>query len=338
MGPAVVRARRRRQLVAVTLGLSMVPGPAVPEARAQAGPLPNPVAGKSLWVERDSDARRQAETWKRTRPQDAALMERLAEQPVAKWWGDWARDIQREVSSAVAKITASGSLPVFVAYNIPGRDCGQYSKGGAGGAAAYRRWIGDFARGLAGRSALVILEPDALAQLDCLPAAAQQERVGLIREAVGQLKRQRAHVYIDAGHPNWKSAPVMAERLRAAGVDAADGFALNVSNHISTERNIAYGEQVSKLLGGKHFIVDTSRSGHPGDGDRGWCNPRGVAIGRTPTTNTGHPLVDAYLWIKVPGESDGECGGGPAAGKWWAEYALELSRAASTLARTLGGS
>ena len=34
------------------------------------------------------------------------------------------------------------------------------------------------------------------------------------------------------------------------------------------------------------------------------------------------------LWIKTPGESDGECHGGPAAGAWWPTYALGLARRA----------
>ncbi|MFI2791482.1 glycoside hydrolase family 6 protein, partial [Kitasatospora sp. NPDC018614] len=45
-----------------------------------------------------------------------------------------------------------------------------------------------------------------------------------------------------------------------------------------------------------------------------------------PTTRTADPLVDAYLWIKRPGESDGTCKGGPKAGQWWETYALELAR------------
>ena len=58
---------------------------------------------------------------------------------------------------------------------------------------------------------------------------------------------------------------------------------------------------------------------------------RGQALGHAPTTDTGHPLVDAFLWVKVPGQSDGTCNGGPRAGAWWADYALELSKAAEVL-------
>ncbi len=293
----------------------------------------NPLAGKRLYVDPNSNAKRQAETLRRSRPQDAALVAEIANKPVAKWMGGWVSDIAREVDNAVGTITRAGSVPVFVAYNIPGRDCGQYSAGGARGSDAYREWISSFARGIRGRHTIVILEPDGLAGMDCLTPALQRERLTLITYAVSTLTEQRASVYIDAGHARWHTPEVMADRLRRANIDQASGFSLNVSNYIPDAANIAYGERVSRLLGGKHFIIDTSRNGLGTTTD--WCNPRGQALGVVPTTNTGHPLVDAFLWVKQPGESDGTCKGGPAAGSWWTEIAVELSRAASTLARTV---
>ena len=34
--------------------------------------------------------------------------------------------------------------------------------------------------------------------------------------------------------------------------------------------------------------------------------------------------LDAYLWLKVPGESDGSCNGAPVAGAFWEKAAIEL--------------
>lgn len=293
----------------------------------------NPFAGKRLYVDPNSAAARQAETLRRSRPQDAALVAQIAHQPVAHWLGGWVSNIGNEVQSAVATITGAGALPVFVAYNIPNRDCGSYSAGGANGGDAYRKWIRDFARGLNGRPSIVVLEPDALAGMDCLNADGRAARVALLRDAVTVLKAQRASVYIDAGNAKWKSPEQMADRLKAADIAEADGFSLNVSNYIANDLNIAYGEKLSKLVGGKHFIVDTSRNGRGSTTD--WCNPHGQALGVTPTTTTGHPLIDAFLWIKQPGESDGTCNGGPQAGSWWTDIAVELSRAATALGRTI---
>ena len=254
------------------------------------------------------------------------MLDRIANQPVAKWLGGWVTDIQREVGNAVKTITGTGALPVFVAYNIPQRDCGSYSAGGASGAEAYRKWIAGFAAGLQGKQSIVILEPDALPGMDCLDAAGKASRLALIRDAVRTLKANGALVYIDAGHASWQSAETMAARLNQVDIAAADGFSLNVSNYQSNAANIAYGEKLSRLVGGKHFLIDTSRNGAGSAGDSQWCNPAGRALGERPTANTGAPLADAFLWVKTPGESDGTCNGGPSAGSWWPEYALSLTR------------
>jgi cellulose 1,4-beta-cellobiosidase len=56
-----------------------------------------------------------------------------------------------------------------------------------------------------------------------------------------------------------------------------------------------------------HFIVDTGRNGRP-EGRTScsnWCNPRDNGIGRVPMTTTFHERIDAFYWLKTPGESDG---------------------------------
>jgi endoglucanase len=110
-------------------------------------------------------------------------------------------------------------------------------------------------------------------------------------------------------------------------VGRAQGFSLNVSNFNATSDEVAYGESISARIGGKHFVIDTSRNGNGSDGQS--CNPPGRALGTPPTAATGYPLVDAFLWIKIPGESDGPCQGGPPAGTWWPAYALELAEDAA---------
>lgn len=295
----------------------------------------NPLRGKRLYVNPVSDARKQADQWARSRPADAARMRRIADQPQAIWVGDWMRDVRAEVGAMANSASRAGSVPVFVAYNIPYRDCGLHSAGGARGADAYRRWAISFAQGINRRSAVVIVEPDGLPLVDCLPLRLQDERYVLIREAVDVLKKAGATVYIDAGNANWKRPGEMAERLTKAGIGIADGFSLNVSNFHATSVNVAYGEQLSRLVGGKHFVIDTSRNGRGSAVEANWCNARNQALGTLPTTQTGHPLIDAFLWVKTPGQSDGPCNGGPRAGEWWADYALELSKAAEVLSSVI---
>jgi len=285
-----------------------------------------------MWVDPGAPAKKQADEWARSRSDDAARMRSMASQPQAVWLGDWNRDVRNDIDGFLSR--ADGGLIVFVVYNIPYRDCGLYSRGGAGSGDGYRRWVLELARGIRHRPAVFILEPDAVAGGDCLPLRLRDERNVLLREAVDVLKKAGAAVYIDAGHASWKSAPEMAARLKAVGIEMADGFSLNVSNFQSTAATTSYGNTLSRLVGGAHYVVDTSRNGAGVTGQREWCNPPGMALGPYPTAETRVPLADAFLWIKIPGQSDGTCNGGPRAGQWWPDYALGLAKAAETLRGT----
>ena len=294
------------------------------------GTTANPFAGAKWFIDPNSNAHRQADAWRLSRPADAAQMDKIAGQPQADWFGDWSGDIQSAVSNRVTQVTAAGALPVLVAYDIPLRDCGSYSSGGASSPNAYKAWIRSFAAGIGSRHAVVVLEPDALAGMGCLSQADQQTRLALLSDAVSVLAAQPGvATYIDAGNSGWQTASTMASRLQSAGVARARGFSLNVSNFLTTASQLTYGDQLSSLIGGKHFIVDTSRNGLGPTSDSQWCNPSGRALGSRATASTGDALADAFFWIKRPGESDGTCNGGPAAGSWWADYALGLAQRAA---------
>ena len=295
---------------------------------AETPPAPeNPLVALPFWVDPYSNASKQADAWRSTRPEDAALMDRIASQSQADWFGDWNRDIETAVRDRVSQIAGAGALAVLVAYNIPVRDCSGYSGGGASSPDAYRAWIRAFAAGIGDRSAAVVLEPDALALMDCLTAEQRTTRLALLRDAVQVLEAQpNVAVYLDAGHAAWHAPATIGARLRDAGIDAARGFAINTSNFQTTAAGLSYGDAVSAEVGGKPYVIDTSRNGLGPTSDNQWCNPPGRALGNNPTPFTGHPLADAFLWVKRPGESDGTCNGGPSAGSWWADYALELAR------------
>lgn len=252
-------------------------------------------------------------------------MQKLASGAESRWFGGWNSNIQSDVNNYVTDAYNHGANPVLVAYNIPQRDCGGYSAGGAGSPDAYRSWITAFANGIGSRTAAVVLEPDALPGMDCLSSADQQTRLSLMNYAVDTFKSKGGiKVYIDAGGPNWQSPATMATRLTQAGIAKADGFSSDVSGFDALNLVTQYGTSLSQLLGGKHFVIDTSRDGNGSNGQ--WCNPSGRALGMKPTTSTGNPIIDAYLWIKVPGESDGSCNGGPSAGTFWDAYALDLAK------------
>ncbi|MFF5715936.1 glycoside hydrolase family 6 protein [Streptomyces buecherae] len=292
-----------------------------------------PASVVPYWVNPRGNAARQLAAYRAgDRAEEADLIERIARQPVAEWIG--VEDPRGRARGFTEAAVAAGREALLVLYNIPHRDCGQYSKGGAPDGDAYRRWLGQVIAGIGDRPATVILEPDALPHVEdgCTPRKFHEERFALLAEAVHRLRGlPRTKVYLDAGNPHWITDPRrMAGPLRRAGIDAADGFALNIANYQTTRENTEYGKKLSDLVGGKHFVIDTSRNGRgpaPGaDDPQAWCNPGQRALGEPPTTHTGDERVDAYLWVKRPGESDGTCKGGPRAGAWWPEYALELAR------------
>ncbi len=288
----------------------------------------NPLAGEELWTnpaspaavaQRSLDAEGDAA--------GAEQVSRIAAVPTATWLGgeDETRARAREVTTAAAD---EGELPVLVAYHLPERDCGQYSAGGAASAQEYREWTRELVAGIGERPAVVILEPDAIAHaLDgCQGSPAATERYPLLEEAVeAYAQAPNAWVYLDAGNAGWiADTGALAQALTRSGVGEAAGFALNVSNFEPTEASYRYGAAVSEELGGDtHFVIDTSRNG--GSVEAGdWCNPVGARLGEEPTTQTDRALLDALLWVKQPGDSDGECRGGPPAGQWWPEYAQTL--------------
>ena len=287
----------------------------------------NPLAGRPFYVDPISSAMLAA----KNNPSSPELST-IANTP-ASFWLDEAFPAGR-ATATVARFAgaaqAAGAMPVFTLYAIPYRDCGSYMAGGFGSADAYRGWIDAVAAGLGSMPAAIVLEPDALAMAGCLSPDQQQERFGLISYAVDALTRDPAAVvYVDAGHSRWTPADVMADRLKQAGVERARGFSLNTANFYTTEEEIGYGEAISGMTGGAHYVIDTSRNGAgPATGVAlDWCNPPGRALGAAPTTATAGAHAGAYLWVKRPGESDGSCNAGDApGGRFVNEIAIDLVR------------
>ena len=304
-----------------------------------AGPVPAVVAPppSPYFVDPQSPAARQQREWvAQGRVDEARLMGRIAAQPLPDWLTQPTGSVGPEVAGFVGRAAAARQRPLLVAYYVPGRDCGSYSGGGADDGADYRAWIREFAAALAGRGATIVLEPDAVAHqvAGCGQVA---DRPALLADAIAVLKGSGpVTVYLDAGNPGFiTDTDALAAALRRSGVAQADGFSLNVANFYPTPQVLDYGHRLSAALDGKHFVVDTGRNGHgrPAgdtiDGGPVYCNPPGRSLGRAPTTQTGDPAVDAFLWVKRVGESDGACRPGePTAGRWWPAYALGLAAGA----------
>jgi len=295
---------------------------------APANSTSNPLAGVTFYNNPNSTANVAAAAAAESDPgaADTATLESLAEQPSAIWLLPEkfpADTVEADVAAIADAAADAGQMPVFVIYGIPDRDCKQYSAGGLP-PGEYEAWVSSIASALTTRPSVVIVEPDALALAQ--ECGNVEERVSQIKQDVATLSGTIATVYLDAGHSDWLKPAVVAELLNQVGVQNVRGFATNVSNYNDSAAEQAFGEAVSALTNGAHFIVDTSRNGVGSNGD--WCNPPGRALGTTPEVTTDNGLRDANLWIKEPGESDGTCNNGPKAGEWWEERALQLAEAA----------
>ncbi len=225
---------------------------------------------------------------------DAARITALVATPQAVWF---ASGTPAEAESAVKKTMAvaalTRSVPVLAVYNLPYRDCAQYSSGGALDRAAYEAWIDGFADGIGRGKAIVILEPDSLGLIPyntsiygaeewCkptvsdefgntvpAPGASPEERYAALHYAVDRIleKAPAASIYLDASHSAWLGVGEAAHRLYRAGfrdgVQRVQGFYLNVSNYRATEELTQFGTWVSMCLA----------AGTPGVGPEWMQNP-----------------------------------------------------------------
>ncbi|GLJ79554.1 glycoside hydrolase family 6 protein [Microbacterium imperiale] len=262
---------------------------------------------------------------------ELAAAEYLAAQPTAYWLTpeqDPIGSVGPRILDIAQEARESDAALAVVVYGLPGRDCGNHSAGGLD-EADYETWttqIGNALRSVRDVKKVVVVEPDSLALAPQCGNVA--ERVEQLRGAIGRLTGTDTWVYVDGGHSNWLGPDAMADLVRQVVGPGVRGFATNVSNFNHTYDEFAYAHELSERLNGLHALVDTSRNGAGAPADGEWCNPPGRTVG-DPSGTYGDDVVDTNLWIKPPGESDGPCNGGPAAGVWWPAGAVDLTRDAT---------
>ncbi len=163
-----------------------------------------------------------------------------------------------QVQTVLDGAAGQRAVPIMVLYNIPGRDCGSYSAGGAENTADYETWIDAIAQKLGNSKAVFILEPDALGNLpsDCgYPAGVDatqltKDRYTQINYAVQTLEANGPNslVYLDAGNSAWHAVGDMATRLMTAGLPKAQGFFSNVSNYRDSAYEAKFDTWVSECI------------------------------------------------------------------------------------------
>ncbi|MDG4798642.1 glycoside hydrolase family 6 protein [Micromonospora sp. WMMD1082] len=293
-------------------------------------PTPASAADSAFYVDPETNAAR----WVAANPNDpraAVIRDRIANVPQGRWFTTTnTSTVRSEVNALVTAAAAAGKVPILVVYNIPNRDCSNHSAGGAPNHPTYRQWVDQVAAGLAGRPATIILEPDVLPIMtNCMDASQQAETRASMAYAGKALKAgsSAARVYYDIGHGGWLSPGEAASRLTAADIaNSADGIAVNVSNYRRTADEVGYAKSIIAATGisSLRAVVDTSRNGNGPAGSE-WCDPPGRAIGTPSTTATGDSAIDAFLWVKLPGEADGCIA---AAGEFVPQAAYDLAIAA----------
>ncbi|WP_169739870.1 glycoside hydrolase family 6 protein [Actinospica robiniae] len=309
-----IPGRRARLLAgAVLLAAAVGVTAAVSQSSACAATIPEQTGALSAGTHFYLDPHSAVAYWDANNansPYEPAINARIGAVPAAVWFTTYDPDrITARVSSVTSAATAQGAVPVLVLYAIPEVNCTKNAVGAAPNVADYESWATAFAAGLGGHKVIVIVEPDGLASQTCLNSQEASQRDAAIAFA-GRAVHQAdaaARVYFDAGNSAWNPASVQAKRLQAADVvGSADGIFSNVSNFRSTADEVAYDKRILADLGNPsslHIVIDTSRNGN-GPGNT-WCDPSGRALGHLPTVDTGSSVVDAYLWIKDPGQADG---------------------------------
>lgn len=199
----------------------------------------------------------------------------------------------------------------------------------------YQNWITQLAHGIGNFRVVLYLEEDSLMETHCLTHEQLQVRLqDELAYAVNALSQDpHALIYMDAGAPDgWLTAREMARDLKEADVAQAAGFYVNATHYDWLTTDIHYGQEIARLTGGQHFIVQSDDSGRgplvPSDrkdsGNESLCNPSGRGAGPL-SWDTDYEYLDGLLWFNDPGNSGGACGAGdPGTGKFWPAYAIGL--------------
>jgi endoglucanase len=329
------------------------PAPAVPpgiDPRGVDPSSPNPLLGLRWFVDRMEPAYTQWREWRRAgETVRASTIWRLARQPRFRWFGRFTKPrMTKKVRRFLDRVQCDqpGTVPQMAVLRAESTKCGpNYLGGGAREDARTRKWYRKFASAIGSARVVIGFEVDSLGTIDCLARRRRDDRLELLRYGVDILSQlPNATIYLEAGASDWEPAKRTAKKLRIIGIDKVRGFMVNVTHHDWTRANIEYGLEVSRLVGGKPFVVSTAYNGRGPVHyrrwiDRGrhrwrrinvWCHPGMRGLGPDPTTLTANPKVDAYLWISRPGYSAGSCNGGPLpVGTWWLHRALMYARYAT---------
>ena len=301
----------------------------------------NVIAGTKLFVDPNSDAAQAAKHYAHSKPQWSHLLGELAAEPGAHRFYMWNMhgNIAGQVSHYLqdTQIEEPGTTVMLSTYNLVHDHCGYTATPAI--EKRYDAWIQKVAQGIGNFHVIFFLEFDALITAPCLSHSQLKIREAELRSAVTALEAEpHTVVYLDAGAADAVHADKIARWLRASGVGLAQGFFLNSTHFDWTTHELYFGQQISRMLHGAHFVINTGGNGRGplvprkrvGHGNEVLCNPPGRGLGPLSLDNditqqTGYADDDGLLWFSNPGHSGGKCvPGAPATGVFWPARAVQL--------------
>jgi len=268
---------------------------------------PSPIAGAPLYVDafEQPTARASRAALADGRTGEAATLRKMARHSIFRWIGKTDENPERAARNFLTKKVLAeqpGSVPGITVLNHVGERCGGgYDAGGSADAGRYRRWIDRFAAGVGGHRVIIAFEPDSLGTLTCMTPRGRRARLRNMRYGIDRLSRlPNATIYIEATASDWRPAREVARYLRFVGVSKVRGFMLNATHQDLTSRNVRYGQRLSRLVGGKHFVVNTAENGSGnlfvrGAGGGASATSSSTAIPATPHWAT-HPPRRSTTW------------------------------------------
>ncbi|RHY31661.1 hypothetical protein DYB32_003287 [Aphanomyces invadans] len=257
---------------------------------------------------------------KATYPALADALTLVEEQPIAVWWSDNNPTHRIEIDALFDRCNAS-TVPTIVVYALPNKDChASYSnRGFINSTEQYTAFVQQLATLVGSRPVIYILEPDAVGLATgggCGQDAGYLDNMQRA-SAILTTNNSNAMLYVDVGY--WMlqtddKARQIASALQVVSatsrLHSVRGIVLNTANYRPVSEITSLCARLIQVAGNPDWrcVIDTSRNYQTPTTTTEWCNNKFGAIGIPPTRNTGFPnLVDAFLWIKIPGESDGEC-------------------------------
>ena len=232
--------------------------------RAAAASDVNPLEGLKFFIDRESPSWRQWQAYRRRGATGrAALIWRIAREPKSLWLGRFTRPnfaikVRRLIDTARAEVPCRSSR-----CSGPNQEAaGRATRAVGRPRMRTRAWYDSLARVIRDDRVVIAFEPDSLGTIDCHARSRRDDRLRLLRHGVAALSRlPNATVYLEAGASDWEPARRTAKQLRAVGIARVRGFMLNATHQDWTSANIRHGLAISRLTGGKHFIINTAENG-----------------------------------------------------------------------------